>query len=331
MSSAQLAPPPAASARGAPLVPEAADAATEAVLLLGPTASGKSTLALALARLRPLEIISIDSAQVYRGLDIGSAKPSAVDRARVPHHLLDLRDPAQPYSAAEFLQDATAAIREVRRRGKLPLVVGGTMMYARALRQGLAQLPSADASIRARLEQEAARHGWPALHARLQAIDPATAQRLAPADRQRIGRALEVFERSGRPLSELLREPTQGVGPLRTVALMPGDRAELHRRIEQRFDAMLQQGLVAEVRGLRARGDLHAQLPALRSVGYRQAWEHLELGTTQEQFRSAAIAATRQLAKRQITWLRSMTDAIRIDPFADDALQRLARILGAAP
>ena len=299
----------------------------EAVLLLGPTASGKSALALALARKLPLEIISIDSTQVYRGLNIGSAKPSAADRARVPHHLLDLRDPSQPYSAAEFLRDAAATIQDVCGRGRLPLVVGGTMMYARALRQGLSQLPGADPVIRARLEHEAAVRGWPALHARLQAIDPATAQRLAPADRQRIGRALELFERTGQRPSELLRAPTQGISRLRTIALMPGDRAELHRRIERRFDAMLEQGFVEEVRTLREGTDLHAQLPCLRSVGYRQAWEHLERGTTLEQFRSAAIAATRQLAKRQITWLRSMTDAIRIDPFASDALERLSRIL----
>lgn len=299
----------------------------DAVLLLGPTACGKSALALALARRLPLEIISIDSTQVYRGLDIGSAKPSVKDRANVPHHLLDLRDPTQPYSAAQFVGDATAAIGQIRRRGKLPLLVGGTMMYARALREGLSQLPGADPQIRARIEREAAEHGWPALHARLQAIDPERARRLAPADRQRIGRALEVFERSGRRPSELMRVPTRSVCRLLTIALMPSDRAELHRRIEQRFDVMLQQGFIAEVHALRARTDLHAQLPSLRSVGYRQAWEHLESSTSAGEFRAAAIAATRQLAKRQITWLRSMADAIRIDPFADDALERVAGVL----
>ncbi|HXW65497.1 MAG TPA: tRNA (adenosine(37)-N6)-dimethylallyltransferase MiaA [Burkholderiaceae bacterium] len=306
---------------------EASGAHAEAVLLLGPTACGKSALALALARQFALEIISIDSTQVYRGLDIGSAKPSTADRAQVPHHLLDLRDPMQPYSAAQFVRDAAAAIDQVRRLGKLPLLVGGTMMYARALREGLSQLPGADPQIRARIEREAAEHGWPALHARLQAIDPETARRLAPADRQRIGRALELFERSGRRPSELLRVPTRPLCRLLTIALMPADRAELHRRIERRFDAMVQQGFLAEVRALRARTDLHAQLPSLRSVGYRQAWEHLEKGTSTDAFRASAIAATRQLAKRQITWLRSMNDAVRVDPFAGDALERLAGVL----
>ncbi len=303
--------------------------AVEVVLLLGPTASGKSALAMQLAQLRDLEIVSIDSAQVYRGLDIGSAKPSAADRARVVHHLVDVRDPAQTYSAAEFLHDASAAIEDIGRRGRLPLVVGGTMMYARVLRQGLARLPSADPAIRGRLEDEAARHGWPALHARLQAIDPTTARRLAPADRQRISRALEVFELSGQRLSELLQQPAPSGRRLRTVALMPTDRAELHRRIEQRFEAMLEEGFLEEVRALRARGDLGTHMPALRSVGYRQAWEHLEQGTTLAAFRGAAIAATRQLAKRQMTWLRSMSDATRIDPFSADATQQMARILRA--
>jgi len=301
----------------------------EAVLLLGPTASGKSTMALELAREQALEIVSIDSAQVYRGLDIGSAKPSAAERARVPHHLIDVRDPAQPYSAAEFLRDAAAAIADIGHRDRLALVVGGTMMYARVLRQGLAQLPSADPVLRARLEGEAERCGWPALHARLRTIDPQTAQRLAPADRQRIARALEVFELTGQPLSALLRQPARAICRVRTVALLPTDRARLHQRIEQRFDTMLERGFLDEVRALRARGDLQADLPCLRSVGYRQAWEHLERGTSVAQFRGAALAATRQLAKRQITWLRSMTDAICIDPFADDAMEQLARLLAA--
>lgn len=298
-----------------------------AVLLLGPTASGKSALALALARTVDLEIVSIDSAQVYRGLDIGAAKPSAAERALVPHHLIDLRDPADPYSAADFLRDATAAIGGIAARGRLPLIVGGTMMYARALREGLADLPSADAGVRARIEREAADLGWPALHARLQAIDPETARRLAPADRQRISRALEVFEISGRRLSELQQATTPGVTALRTVALMPADRAQLHVRIAQRFDAMLAAGFLDEVRTLRARGDLHADLPALRSVGYRQAWEHLAEGTDAEAFRAAAIAATRQLARRQLTWLRAMDDAVVIDPFAAGAGEKLQAVV----
>jgi len=296
-----------------------------ALLLLGPTASGKSALALALARHVPLEIVSIDSAQVYRGLDIGSAKPGAGERARVPHHLIDVRDPADPYTAADFVRDASAAIDAIVARGRLALVVGGTMMYARALRQGLAELPSADPRIRARLEQEAATLGWPALHERLRQCDPHTAARLAPADRQRIARALEVFESSGLPLSQLQKATAPAARPLRTLALLPADRARLHQRIEQRLDAMLAQGFLDEVRALRARGDLHPDLPALRSVGYRQAWDHLEGHTDLRQFRAAAIAATRQLAKRQMTWLRSMREATVFDPFAPDILQQLVQ------
>jgi tRNA dimethylallyltransferase len=306
------------------------DLRTEAVMLLGPTASGKSALVLQLAEHFDLEVVSIDSAQVYRGLNIGAAKPSAAERARVAHHLIDIRDAAQPYSAAEFLRDAAAAIATIRRRGRLALITGGTMMYARALREGLAQLPGADPAIRARLAAEAALLGWPALHERLMQVDAPTARRLAPADRQRIGRALEIFESSGRPMSELLAQQAPGVRALCTIALMPQDRAQLHRRIEARFDAMLREGLLDEVRALRARPDLHADLPALRSVGYRQAWEHLERDTPFAQFRGAAIAATRQLAKRQMTWLRSMDDAICIDPFAADALARLVTAIQGA-
>jgi tRNA dimethylallyltransferase len=319
-----------AAAESAPR-PAGARPRAGAILLLGPTASGKSALAMALAQRLSLEIVSIDSAQVYRGLDIGAAKPDAAERARVPHHLIDIRDPAQPYSAAAFVRDAVAAIDSIASRGRVPLIVGGTMMYARALRQGLADLPSADPAVRARLEEEAARLGWPALHARLQQVDPRTAQRLAPADRQRIGRALEIYESSGRPMSELLAPAAAPGVRLRTIALMPGDRAELHRRIERRFDAMLEQGFLDEVRALRARGDLGPDLPALRSVGYRQAWEHLERGTAVAEFRAAALQATRQLAKRQMTWLRSMDDAVRIDPFAADALARLQSAVESAP
>jgi len=303
---------------------------TAAVLLLGPTACGKSALALDLARQVALEIVSIDSAQVYRGLDIGSAKPSAAERARVPHHLVDLRDPADPYSAADFLRDATAAITDITQRGRLALVVGGTMMYARALRQGLADLPSADPAVRARIEADASALGWPALHARLQAVDPVTAMRLAPADRQRISRALEVYILSGRRLSDLQQATVPGAPGVRTIALMPGDRAQLHRRIAQRFDAMLAAGFLDEVRALQSRGDLHPDLPSMRSVGYRQAWEHLAAGTREADFRQAAIAATRQLARRQLTWLRAMDDALVIDPLQSDAGQLLlAAVRGA--
>ena len=290
----------------------------DALLLLGPTASGKSALAMRLAQALPVEIVSIDSAQVYRGLDIGSAKPSQVERAQVPHHLIDIRDPSEAYSAAEFVRDAVAAVRTIRARGRLPLIVGGTMLYAHALRHGLARLPAADPAVRERLEAEAAALGWPALHARLARLDPETAERLAPRDSQRIGRALEVIELTGRPLSaQLAREQT---APLRlsTIALMPADRAALHARIEQRFDAMLASGFLDEVRALRARGDLHAALPALRSVGYRQAWAHLDGQGDAASFRDAGIAATRQLAKRQLTWLRSMPEAHDVDPWAAD-------------
>jgi tRNA dimethylallyltransferase len=290
--------------------------AADAVLLLGPTACGKSALAMQLAREIPVEIVSIDSAQVYRGMDIGTAKPTAAERAEVPHHLLDLRDPSEPYSAADFVRDAVRAIGEINARGRLPLVVGGTMLYAKALREGLSALPSADAGVRARIEARAKDLGWPALHAELARLDPATAARLPPNDSQRIQRALEVIELTGVPLSQLQNAPQKPPLELATIALLPVDRAELHRRIEQRFDTMLAAGFLDEVRALMARGDLDPDLPALRSVGYRQAWQHLLGETTFEEFRAAGIAATRQLAKRQITWLRSMTNAKVIDPFA---------------
>lgn len=295
----------------------------DAVLLLGPTACGKSALALRLANELALEIVSIDSAQVYRGMDIGTAKPSRAERARVPHHLLDLRDPSEPYSAADFVRDATAAIAAIRARGKLALVVGGTMLYAKALREGLSALPAADPEVRARIEARAREFGWPALHAELARGDPATAARLAPNDSQRIQRALEVYELTGVPMSALLAATERPPLALATIALLPQDRAELHRRIEQRFDAMLAAGFLDEVRALMARGDLRPDLPALRAVGYRQAWEHLARGTPFAAFRAAAIAATRQLAKRQLTWLRSMKDAVVIDPFVPDAFARL--------
>ena len=290
----------------------------EAVLLLGPTASGKSALALRLAQQLPLEIVSIDSAQVYRGMDIGTAKPSAAERAAVPHHLIDIRDPAEPYSAAAFVRDATATIADIRARGRVPLVVGGTMLYAKALREGLAELPSADPALRSEIEADARALGWPALHARLAAIDPTTAARLKPNDRQRIQRALEICAQTGRPMSELLTAHGASTPPV-MIALLPADRAELHRRIAVRFDAMLAAGLVDEVRALRARGDLVADLPSMRSVGYRQAWKFLDGALAADEFRAAGIAATRQLAKRQITWLRSMRNATFLDPFAADA------------
>jgi tRNA dimethylallyltransferase len=295
----------------------------DAILLLGPTACGKSALAMRLAAERRLEIVSIDSAQVYRGMDIGTAKPSTAERAAVAHHLIDIRDPAEPYSAADFVADAPTVIAAVRARGALPLVVGGTMLYAKALREGLSDLPAADPEVRSRLEAEAAQHGWPAMHARLASVDPVTAARLKPNDSQRIQRALEVFEVTGVPMAQLHAAQQRPALDLAVIALLPEDRAALHRRIEERFDAMLAHGFLDEVKALRARGDLDPDLPSMRSVGYRQAWAHLEGQTDYAAFRAASIAATRQLAKRQITWLRSMRGATLIDPLAADAYARV--------
>jgi tRNA dimethylallyltransferase len=298
-------------------------ARARAIALLGPTGSGKSRVAMQLAEALPLEIVSVDSAQVYREMDVGTAKPTAADRARVAHHLIDLMDPAEPYSAARFVQDSQPAIAAIRGRGRLPLLVGGTMLYAKALREGLAELPPADPELRERLAQQAAQAGWHALHARLCQVDPRTAARLSPTDRQRIQRALEVYEITGEPLSDLLQAAAAEPTPVATIAWMPSDRSELHRRIEARFDSMLAAGLLDEVRRLRARGDLNPDLPSIRSVGYRQAWDHLDGATSWEEFRANAIAASRQLAKRQITWLRSMRDAVVIDPLSATALAQL--------
>ena len=309
--------------------------ALRAICLAGPTAAGKSALAMALAERVPLEIISVDSALVYRGMDIGTAKPSHAERAAVPHHLIDILDPSQTYSAARFVADAQRLVAEISARGRLPLLVGGTMLYFKALRTGLDTLPGADPGLRAQIEREAQAQGWPALHAQLAQVDPATAGRLAPADAQRIQRALEVYRLSGRALSSWHSGPARPAGaeaaqtwPL--VSLEPQSRAWLHQRIAARFDAMLAAGLLDEVRALRARSELHAALPALRCVGYRQAWAALDNGQLQG-LREAGIAATRQLAKRQLTWLRGMTDRTAVTCDDDDAarlalqlLQRLA-------
>jgi tRNA dimethylallyltransferase len=305
-----------------------------AVLLAGPTATGKSALALALAARFPAEIVSVDSAQVYRGMDIGTAKPDAATRARVPHHLVDVIDPTDAYSAARFRRDALAAVAAIRGRGRLPLLVGGTMLYFKALTEGLSALPAADPTVRARLNARAAREGWPALHAELARIDPATAARLEPTDAQRIQRALEVHTLTGRPLSALqgTRENDGAPGPIVRIALLPHDRAALHAAIAARFDMMLAAGLVDELRGLRARYALTPDLPSMRCVGYRQAWEFLEGAIDAAALREKGIAATRQLAKRQITWLRSL-GGIVFEPDApglvDDVAALLARGGGA--
>jgi len=278
-----------------------------AYVLLGPTASGKSVLAMELAGRLPLEIVSVDSGQVYRGMDIGTAKPSAAERARVPHHLIDVVDPTASYSAGRFRSDAIAAVSAILARGRIPLLVGGTMLYYRALAQGFDALPPAEPGLRAQIDARAARHGWPALHADLARVDPATAARLAPNDAQRIQRALEVWELSGRRMSELQTGARQAPPfALRAFALVPEDRAELHRRIAARFDRMLKEGLLEELRTLRKRYALHAGLPSMRCVGYRQAWACLEGEYGEAVLREKGVAATRQLAKRQLTWLRSL-------------------------
>ena len=284
------------------------------IALAGPTASGKTAAALAIGRHWPIEIISVDSALVYRGMDIGTAKPSMDELAAVPHHLIDIRDPLHAYSAAEFVQDARRLIREISARGHLPLLVGGTMLYFKALIDGLDDMPPADAAVRAALALEAAEKGWPALHAELARVDPVTAARLAPNDSQRISRALEVFRVSGQPLSffhqrnasKTIADNAGGISGTALISLEPADRAWLHERIARRFDAMLASGFVDEVRALRARGDLTPDLPAMRCVGYRQAWEALDGTSPMSELRDKGIFATRQLAKRQITWLRAM-------------------------
>ena len=296
--------------------------APRGLCLAGPTAAGKTGLALALAERLPLEIVSVDSALVYRGMDIGTAKPSAAERAAVPHHLIDILDPTEAYSAARFAAEATRLAAEIGARGKLPLLVGGTMLYFKALRDGLNPMPGADPALRAALDARAAVEGWPALHAELARVDPATAARLAPNDRQRIQRALEVWQLSGRPLSAWQAGATateHGRWPL--IALEPASRNWLHERIARRLDAMAAAGFVDEVRALQARGDLHPELPSMRCVGYRQVWAALAAGRS-DGWRDAALAATRQLAKRQLTWLRSIPQRQTVACDAPDAHER---------
>jgi tRNA dimethylallyltransferase len=296
---------------------------------MGPTASGKSRLALALAQQFPVEIISVDSAQVYRDMNVGTAKPGAAERAAVPHHLIDIIDPTQAYSAAQFRSDAAALMQVISGRGRIPLLVGGTMLYFKALREGLSELPQSDAAVRAEIDAQAAQRGWPAVHAELARVDAATAARLKPNDSQRIQRALEVHRLSGRPMSKLLacRKPTRLPSRLVQLALAPEDRGELHRRIEIRFEAMLRQGLVEELRSLRQRYPLRAGLPSMRCVGYRQAWELLEGRIGADELRDRGIFATRQLAKRQLTWLRAMEDVQTFACLAQDLDARVVAFL----
>jgi len=315
---------------------DGADPRPLAICLMGPTASGKTALALALADHLDCELISVDSAQVYRGMDIGTAKPEPAVLARYPHRLIDIRDPAEPYSAAEFRRDALAAIAEILAAGRTPLLVGGTMLYFRALIHGLADMPGADPAIRAGIAALAAREGWGAVHRRLAEVDPGSAARIDPANRQRVQRALEVFLASGRPMSSLhaAQRPAADL-PCRLLqlALVPADRAALHRRIAERFHAMLVAGFLDEVRVLQARGDLHPDLPSMRSVGYRQAWDYLEGRLSRDAMVERAIAATRQLAKRQLTWLRSWPDLAILpadEPEPDKLLKTALKLVEAA-
>ena len=286
-----------------------------AITVMGPTASGKTALAIELRKHLPVELINVDSAQVYRYLNIGSAKPDAEMLAQAPHRLLDIRDPSEIYSAAEFLADARREMAEISASGRIPLLVGGSMMYFKVLLEGLSQLPEADQSIRDDLEQRAAKEGWPSLYAELQLVDPQTASRLHPNHSQRIQRALEVYQVTGEPMSALQAESVGGLAQqydFRQIALIPQNRSLLHQRLEQRFEAMMALGFAEEVKGLYERGDLHINLPAIRSVGYRQLWDYCAGDCSLQDAVEKAVIATRQLAKRQLTWLRNWPQAIEI-------------------
>lgn len=295
---------------------EFADPLPPAIFLMGPTASGKTGLAVELAQRYPVELISVDSALVYQDMNIGTAKPDAVTLARAPHHLVDIIPPTESYSAAQFRNDALRLMADITARGKVPLLVGGTMLYFKALEGGLSDLPQADSDVRRQLEEEAAIRGWPELHAQLAKVDPATAARLEPADAQRIQRALEVYKLSGKPLSEHFLADARQAMPYRLLklALLPSERAALHQRIAARFDSMLEQGLVEEVRHLRLKyPSMSLSMPSMRCVGYRQAWQYLNGELDSINLRDKGIAATRQLAKRQITWLRGMREMYELD------------------
>jgi tRNA dimethylallyltransferase len=304
-----------------------APSTVRALALAGPTASGKTAATLAIAQRRDVEIISVDSALVYRGMDIGTAKPSAAERAQVAHHLIDIRDPLESYSAADFVRDATRLVAQINARGRAAVLVGGTMLYYKALFEGLDAMPPAQPQVRAELEAEARTRGWPAMHTDLARVDPATAARLAPHDAQRIQRALEVWRTTGEPLSSFHGRGREGGLRMPLLSLEPADRAWLHERIARRFDAMLAAGFLEEVRALRARGDLDPALPSMRAVGYRQAWEALDGLWPMQELRERGVAATRQLAKRQLTWLRGMPDRVVV---ACDAPDALANVLARA-
>ncbi len=306
------------------------DTAPLAVCLMGPTASRKTEVAIDLCKRFPFEIVSVDSALVYRGMDIGTAKPDAATLARVPHHLVDIRDPEEPYSAGEFVRDSRAAMADIRSAGRVPLLVGGTMMYFRSLVQGIAALPAADPELRAAIDAEAAERGWPALHAELADVDPASATRIEANDSQRIQRALEVYRASGRTLSEWHAADDAGAGGTDRfvqLALVPEPRSVLHARIEARLDRMLAGGFLAELEALRRRQGLTADAPSMRSVGYRQFWAHLDGQSNFDEARYRALVATRQLAKRQITWLRSMPEVRWHDPLESASIDAISGFL----
>jgi len=298
-----------------------------AIFLMGPTASGKTDLAVALIEELPCDIISVDSAMIYRGMDIGTAKPDAATLARAPHRLIDILDPAQNYSAAQFRADALREMAEITARGRVPLLVGGTMLYFRALQKGLSDLPSAQPEVRARLDAEAREHGWQHMHQRLAAVDPVAAQRIHPNDPQRIQRALEVYELTGRSMTELCLAEQGAAIPLPyrllKIAVAPQERAVLHGRIDTRFRTMLDKGFLAEVERLYDRGDLHTGLPSMRAVGYRQVWAYLAGQVNYAEMVENAITASRQLAKRQLTWLRGQPDAVWFDSQDNDLFDRL--------
>jgi len=302
---------------------------TPAILLMGPTASGKTGVAVELVRNLPCEIISVDSAQVYRNMNIGTAKPDADILTAAPHHLINLIEPDESYSAARFRDDALTLMREITERGRIPLLVGGTMLYFKALTEGLSELPEADPVIRMIIDSMAADKGWPALHAELARVDPVTADRLAPNDAQRIQRALEVYYVSNKTLSDLQKKPKYVYFPYAPIkiALLPSSRAELHDRITQRFEAMLELGLISELRKLRRDYSLEATMPSMRCVGYRQAWDYLDEKITLSQLREQGVAATRQLAKRQLTWLRATADLIEFDCLAEDLAEQVLAYL----